>query len=348
MPKAFIRPPNANSTASAAISRRPVSRPMPERRRSSSSSAPGTPTAIATLSCGHACTQSRQKVQSRLPTLAGRNRPSSQPRCLVCGRPLMQSNVRQVAQVSGLPDLHLQRRHRRCDEVELANRTQVLAEGRAGKHHIDRERGAEVGEHQHRRASRQRPQIEQLVAEEHGDEQQDADPFGAQPARPAEPRLVDPASDVAHQHERAACAEQIAGRQQGDDQQSAIVHPGHDRREIGRCDLRTEESMSDDHRRDQQGHELQRRARMTPAEEGPDDGPPQDVNLTGRHGDTGIDSMVEAASIWQRAGHEQNPAAGHRELQADLVDAGSRSTAVAITGAIPGCAICPSRRSRAP
>ena len=34
-------------------------------------SAPGTRTASATLSCGQACTQSRQNVQSRLPTLAG-------------------------------------------------------------------------------------------------------------------------------------------------------------------------------------------------------------------------------------------------------------------------------------
>ena len=64
----------------------------------------GTRNASATLSCGQACTQSRQNVQSRLPTLAGRNSPSSQPRChgAVSGdRPLMQSNVRQVRQVSG-------------------------------------------------------------------------------------------------------------------------------------------------------------------------------------------------------------------------------------------------------
>ena len=98
---AFNRPPKVNSTASAAMSRRSVSRPMPERRRRSSSSAPGTPTASATLSCGHACTQSRQNVQSRFPTLNGRKSPSSQPRCLVSGRPLMQSNVRHVLHVSG-------------------------------------------------------------------------------------------------------------------------------------------------------------------------------------------------------------------------------------------------------
>ena len=52
--------------------------------------------------------------------------------------------------------------------------------------------------------------------------------------------------DVADQHERTACAEQIAGRQQRDDQQSAIVHPGDDRGEIVRGDLGTEETLSDE------------------------------------------------------------------------------------------------------
>jgi hypothetical protein len=92
---------------------------------------------------------------------------------------------------------------------------------------------------------------------------------------------MDSSSGVTHQHERAAGAEQIAGREQGHDQQAAIVHPGYDGCEIGWSDLRTEQSMRDDRRRDHQGEKLQRRARVTPAQEGPDDRPAQEVSLAG-------------------------------------------------------------------
>ena len=82
----------------------------------------------------------------------------------------------------------------------------------------------------------QRPEIEQLVAEQHGDEKRDADPLGAQPPRPVQPRRAHAPARVADEHERTPHAEQIAGREQRDDQQAAVVHPRQDRREIGRVD----------------------------------------------------------------------------------------------------------------
>ena len=99
IPSALIRPPKTNTTAKAARSRRRVSQPMPDLRRESTSSSAGTRVARAMLSCGHACTQSRQNVQSMLPTFAGRKSASSHPRRVTregsdaARRPLMQSTV---------------------------------------------------------------------------------------------------------------------------------------------------------------------------------------------------------------------------------------------------------------
>ena len=89
------------------MSGRAVRRPIPDRRRASASSKAGVRAANAMLSCGQACTQSRHKVQSRLPTLAGRKRPSSQPRCTrragtaTSWRPRTQSAVPHVPHVPG-------------------------------------------------------------------------------------------------------------------------------------------------------------------------------------------------------------------------------------------------------
>jgi len=59
-----------NTIASAAISVLRENKPIPERIGSVISSAAGTRPSIPTLSWGQACTQSRQKVQSMLPTLS--------------------------------------------------------------------------------------------------------------------------------------------------------------------------------------------------------------------------------------------------------------------------------------
>ena len=61
-----------------------------------------------------------------------------------------------------------QRRERRGDEVELANRADVLAERGAGEGRVDEQRGGEIADHQPGGCRRQRPQIEQLVSEQDG------------------------------------------------------------------------------------------------------------------------------------------------------------------------------------
>ena len=107
IPSALMRPPKTKRTTRAATSRRRGNQPMPDRRRGSTSSSPGTRVATAMLSCGQACTQSMQNVQSRLPTFDGRNNANSQPRrstrdgTASSRRPLMQSTVRHVLHVSG-------------------------------------------------------------------------------------------------------------------------------------------------------------------------------------------------------------------------------------------------------
>src|SRR5207249_12130601 len=112
MPKALTSAPKVNATDSAAQSPRRCGSPTPERVPSADSSLPGTRATTPMLPCGQAPTQSMQKVQSKLPTLRGTNRASSQPRRTTgsgwrrsaCGAgagvPVMQSFVAQVAQTA--------------------------------------------------------------------------------------------------------------------------------------------------------------------------------------------------------------------------------------------------------
>ena len=83
---------------------------------------------------------------------------------------------------------------------------------------------------------------------------------------------MQPAAPVANEHERAPGAEEIAGGEQRDDQQPAIVHPGEDRREIAGRDVGTEEAVQDDDRGGQEQDELQGRARVSPRSKRPTSG----------------------------------------------------------------------------
>ena len=280
---AFSRPPKTNNTASPAMSGRRASQPTPERLRGSASSNPGRRVVNAMLSWGHACTQSRQNVQSMLPTFNGRNRPSSQPRwTVICWRiglpPAFDAISRAARPACRLClDVQLQRRHRGRHEIELTDGTEILAERRPGEHEVDQQRGAEVCEHQIRRRARQRPQVEQLVGEQHEDEQPDAEPFRAQPPGPAERRRQHSSARVPDEHERAAHAEQIARCKQRDDEQAAVVDPGQERREIARRGLRAEDAVHNHDGGDTQKEKLERRPGVAPAKEAANRRPAQDV-----------------------------------------------------------------------
>ena len=213
--------------------------------RVSASSAPGTRAASAMLSCGHACTQSRQSVQSMLPTFSGRNSRSSQPRCSDdLGRlglpPPLDAIDRPAGPARvGLLDPQLERRHRRRDEVELADRTEVLAEAsRRGT--PDRRPARRRSRRAPDRPSRAAAPRDRTARSRTARRRTARSPihFVRSRAGSGSHGGRTRAARVAHQHERTAGAEQVAGREQRDDQQSAVVHPGEDRREVGRIDAR--------------------------------------------------------------------------------------------------------------
>ena len=91
-----------------------------------------------------------------------------------------------------------------------------------------------------------------------------------------------PAAGVAHEHERTAGAEQVAGREQGNDQQPAVVHPREHRGEVSRCELRTEETVKDNGRGDEQDHELSGGSNVSPTKHCANHGPVQDVHCHGQ------------------------------------------------------------------
>ncbi len=176
-----------------------------------------------------------------------------------------------------LLDSEFERRDCRRDEVELTDRADVLAERRALEHEIHGKRRDKVRQHEVRGRRWQCPQVEQLVGEEHRHEQDDRDPFATQTRRPRPRWRVGAPTPVAHEHERTSGAEQVAGRQQRDDQQPAIVDPGEDRGKVGRGEIRAREPVNDHGAGNAEQHQLHARSRVAPAQKGADNGPAQDV-----------------------------------------------------------------------
>ena len=158
----------------------------------------------------------------------------------------------------------LERRHGRGHEVELADWAEMLAERRALEDRVDRQRGAEVGEHEIRRGARQCPQVEELVGEEHAGEEHERQPLAAQALRPEPRRRVQPASPVAHEDERTPGAEEVAGGEQRHDQQATVMDPGEHRRQIARCDVGPKESVENNEGCRPEQPELHRRPGMPP------------------------------------------------------------------------------------
>ena len=85
------------------------------------------------------------------------------------------------------PHLHLEGRAQGVDEVELADRADVLAEGRALEDAVHHEGAGEEGEHQRRGQEGTGPQVERLIGEEEQQQQADGEPLPLQPMGPASP-----------------------------------------------------------------------------------------------------------------------------------------------------------------
>ncbi len=93
---------------------------------------------------------------------------------------------------------------------------------------------------------------------------------------------VKAATPIANEHERASRAEEVAGGEERDDEQSAVVHPGEDRRQIAGCDVRTEESVQDHDRGGDEQYELEGGPGMTPPEQPAEERPTENVHARGR------------------------------------------------------------------
>ena len=89
------------------------------------------------------------------------------------------------------------------------------------------------------------------------DEEGDADPLDAHPARPLAQWHPQPAAGIADEHEGAPGAEDIPGRQQRDNEPAAILHPRQHRGQIRRGNLRTEQTVQDENGRDKKQDQLQ-------------------------------------------------------------------------------------------
>ena len=90
---------------------------------------------------------------------------------------------------------------------------------------------------------RPRPQVEQLVGEEDGDEQRERDPLPPQPPRPMPRRPMHPAPEIADEDHRTGAAEHVAGGEQRADQQAAIVDPRQHRRQVLRREVGPEQPV---------------------------------------------------------------------------------------------------------
>ena len=185
-----------------------------------------------------------------------------------------------------LAHLDLQRRDQRAEEVELTERADGLAERRAAKDRIHGECDHEIGQHDPCREPGAGPQAEAFVDEEESQHQRRCQPFVAQHrwhGPPAAPEtFAQPARGLPRQHKGTCHAKQIARDQQRQDDQPAVVQPHAHRREVLGRQLRAEQPVEDDERREEQHRRLHGCARVLPLEEAAHQGPSQDVRGAAR------------------------------------------------------------------
>ena len=179
----------------------------------------------------------------------------------------------------GVADLQLRRRYRRCHEVELTDRADVLAERRALEQQIHDQREREVTQDDPRGRGRPLPDGEQLVREQHQHQQAGSDPFAPQLVREREPGRDKATARVADEHHRATGAEQVAGSEHSQDEQPAPVNRREHRGKVAGTYLWTEQPVQDDAGRDSEQDELEGEPNMPPMQEGADHWQPEDIHV---------------------------------------------------------------------
>ena len=167
----------------------------------------------------------------------------------------------------GVADAHLQGRDGGGHEVELAERADPLAERGVLEHGVDGEGGGEIGDDEPGRPPRRAPQVEQLVGVEDEHEEPQRQPLGAQPAGPAQDRFEEAPGERPREHEGTGHAEQVAGREQHQDERPPVVHPGEQRGEVAGRELGAEEAVNDHGHGHGEQRELHRRPRVAPVKE---------------------------------------------------------------------------------
>ena len=232
-PPALAKAPKTSTRTRAARSGRRPNRPTPERW----AVVPQVAAGQARPGCRRCRAGRRGRSRGRRcspccpPCAAGTGR-SSQPG--MPSRPRMQSLVRHDAQTAGSRTFDLQRRDQRLDEVELADGAEVLAEGGAAEEAVDRRRPRRSSRRDPGRPPRAVPEGERLVGPEEQGDQDHRQPLAPQPPRPVQPRRQPAAGEGPGQQERARHAEDVAGREQPQDDQAAPVDPRQDAGQVHR------------------------------------------------------------------------------------------------------------------
>jgi len=158
----------------------------------------------------------------------------------------------------------------------------MLAECRALKDRVDEERCCEIRERDPGGPPGRRPQVVALVDEEEQDHQRDGKPLVAQGARDrtsaVQQVFADPTSGASRQHERAGHAEEVAGQQERQDDEAAVVQPYADGGQVLGCKLRPYQAIEDDPCGEQSEWNLHGKPRMPPLQKPAGDRPREDVD----------------------------------------------------------------------
>src|SRR5262249_25050848 len=107
----------------------------------------------------------------------------------------------------GVARFNLPGRHERLHEVELADRTDVLAKRSAPEKPVDNKRPNKIADDDPRGQPRAVPQGEDLIRPQEDPEQQHCEPFVSQPAGPGKALREDPPGEHPREHEGAGHAE---------------------------------------------------------------------------------------------------------------------------------------------
>ena len=156
----------------------------------------------------------------------------------------------------GISYSHFQWRHHRLDEMELADGTDVLAEGGAAEEAVDRHGKCEIRQDDPGGPPGGIPQTECFVGPEENDEEHNSQPLASQETRPSQSAPPEFLGQFSWEHEWASKAEEIACDEQGKHDQSSPMNPREYACQIHRADLGSKQTVKNDGDRQKQHQRL--------------------------------------------------------------------------------------------